>query len=154
MWNQRLQPKKLWKVCANMKRNKKPDEPQEHNIWPGGTFALVITAVIVVLIMITAWALPESSNAIRARRALTATPLPTALPVTGTGEFLELEGETLSTAESVGYGDGIIVFSAGLIVLVLGLVMRELLLHRKQIRALKETEPAVVEEKEKHEPAG
>jgi hypothetical protein len=136
-----------------MKRLKKPDEPQAHNIWPGGTFALVVTAVIVVLIMIIAWAMPESSNAIRNRRALTATPVPMQLEPE-TGESAVPEGESIPTAESVGYGDGIIVFSAGLIVLELGLVVRELLLHRKQIRALKETEPAVVEEKEKHEPAG
>jgi hypothetical protein len=136
-----------------MKRNKKPDEPQEHNIWPGGTFALVITAVIVVLIMIIAWALPESSNAIRARRALTATPVPAQIEQ-GTGEPVEGAGEAITTAESVGYGDGIIVFSAGLIVLVLGLVVRELLLYRKQVKGLAAAEPAVVEEKEKHEPAG
>ena len=152
MWNQRLQPKKLWKVCANMKRNKKPDEPQEHNIWPGGTFALVITAVIVVLIMIIAWALPESSNAIRARRALTATPVPAQIEQ-GTGEPVEGAGEAITTAESVGYGDGIIVFSAGLIVLVLGLVVRELLLYRKQVKSLASAEPAEVEEKDEDEPA-
>lgn len=153
MSNQRWQPKKQWKVCANMRRNKKPDEPQEHNIWPGGTFALVITAVIVLVIMILAWALPESSNAFRNQGALTVTPVPAQIEQ-GTGEPLEPEGEILSTAESVGYGDGIIVFSAGLIVLVLGLVLRELLLHRKQVRAFKAVEPAVVEEKEKDEPAG
>ena len=152
MWNQRLQPKKLWKVCANMKRNKKPDEPQDHNIWPGGMFALVITAVIVLLIMIIAWALPESSNAIRARRALTATPVPAQIEQ-GTGEPVEGAGEAITTAESVGYGDGIIVFSAGLIVLVLGLVVRELLLYRKQVKSLASAEPAEVEEKDEDEPA-
>lgn len=115
--------------------------------------ALVITAVIVLLIMIIAWALPESSNAIRMRRALTATPVPAQIEQ-GTGEPLETDDEILTTAESVGYGDGIIVFSAGLIVLVLGLVLRELLLHRKQVRALKAREPKVGEEKDKDESAG
>ena len=153
MSNQRWQPKKLWKVCANMKRLKKPDEPQAHNIWPGGTFALVVTAVIVVLIMIIAWAMPEASNAIRNRRALTATPVPMQLEPE-TGESAVPEGESMPTAESVGYGDGIIVFSAGLIVLVLALVLRELLLYRKQVRAFKAAEPAVMEAKDNDEPAG
>jgi len=153
MSNQQSQPKKLWKVCGNMKRNKKPDEPQEHNIWPGGTFALVVTAVIVVLIMIIAWAMPEASNAIRNQRALIATPVPLQLEPE-TGESVEPEDENIPTAESVGYGDGIIVFSAGLIVLVLALILRELMKHRKQMRAAEGVEPATMEAKDKDEPAG
>jgi hypothetical protein len=153
MSNQRWQPKKLWKVCSNMKRNNKPDEPQEHNIWPGGTFALVITAVIVLLIMIIAWALPEASDAARNRSALTATPVPVQIEQ-GSGEPVEPEDEIISTAESVGYGDGIIIFSAGLIVLVLALVLRELLVYRKHVRALAAAEPVKSEEKDKDEPAG
>jgi len=136
-----------------MKRNKKLDEPQDHNIWPGGTFALVITAVIVVLIMIIAWALPEASNAIRDQRALTATPVPAQLEPE-TGESVKPEGENIPTAENVGYGDGIIVASAGLIVLVLALVLRELMKHRKQMRTAEVVEPAATEAKDKDEPAG
>jgi hypothetical protein len=153
MSNQRWQPKKLWKVCSNMKRNKKPVEPQEHNIWPGGTFALVITAVIVLLIMIIAWALPEASDAVRNRGASTATPVPVQIEQ-GTGDPVEPEDESITTAESVGYGDGIIVFSAGLIVLVLALVLRELVLYRKHVRVLAAAEPVKSEEKDKDEPAG
>jgi len=153
MSNQQSQPKKLWKVCANMKRNKKLDEPQDHNIWPGGTFALVITAVIVVLIMIIAWALPEASNAIKNLSVLTATPIPALVdtevdPATGNGI------DNPSTREIVGYGDGIIVASAGLILLVLALVLRELMKHRKQMIALKASEPIKLEDKDKDEPAG
>lgn len=153
MSNQQSQPKKLWKVCANMKRNKKLDEPQDHNIWPGGTFALVISAVIVVLIMIIAWALPEASNAIRDQRALTVTPV----PVLEETEVISATGigfDNPSTREIVGYGDGIIVASAGLILLVLALVLRELLKHRKQMRAAEVVEPATMEAKDKDEPAG
>jgi len=136
-----------------MKRNKKPDEPQDHNIWPGGTFALVISAVIVVLIMIIAWALPEASNAIRDQRALTVTPVPV-LEETEVVSATGIGFDNPSTREIVGYGDGIIVASAGLILLVLALVLRELLKHRKQMRATEVVEPATIEAKDKDEPAG
>lgn len=153
MSNRLWQPRTLWKVCVNMKRLKNTYETQEHNIWPGGTFALVITAVIVVLIMIIAWAMPEASNAIRNRRALTATPVPTQLE-SETGESGGGESEIILTPESVGYGDGIIVASAGLIVLVLALVLRELLIHRKRIKAVAAAEPVKVDGEDNDEPAG
>lgn len=134
-----------------MKRNKLPDEPQLHNIWTGGPLLLVALAVVVVIIMFIAWALPEGSNPLFDLRQTTGTaPVSTPLPAIMPGEETQL---VEPIAESVGYGDGIIVFSAGLIVLVLIVVLREVLYFRKKesMQVGTKTEDA---EEDNHEQTG
>lgn len=105
-----------------------PDQP--YKIWQGAPYVLIIIAVVVLILMFIAWAMP----------AATPRTQPTVLPgtqITPTQEPVVI-GTPMSTdfpeptAENVGYANGIIGLS-GLITLILIMAAyREILYYRKK----------------------
>lgn len=108
-----------------MKNKRKLSELELHNIWSAGTIGLIALAVVIVIVMFIAWAMPESADTNATPTLLTPTSAPFVL---GSGTPTP---EILTMRENVGYGDGIIVFSSVLILLLLILILREQIIHRK-----------------------
>lgn len=107
---------------------KKPDQP--YKIWQGAPYVLVIVAVVVLILMFIAWAMPAATP-----RTLS-TPLP-GTQITPTQPPVVI-GTPMSTtfpeptAENVGYANGIIGLSGLLtLILILG-ALREILYYRKK----------------------
>lgn len=121
-----------------MKRKNNNNPLELHNIWPGGTIALIILTVVIVIVMIVAWAMPEASNLPREFRNQTQTAeagivVTDSLEPATTGEPVSL------TREDVGYGDGIIVFTSGVLLLLLLIVLREQIIHRRGVKKVAES---------------
>lgn len=98
-------------------------------MWQGGPYVLIVLAVIVLLLMFVAWAMPPSTP----RPPSTPLPgtqiLPTQPPVTQPGQSTPVFEPT---AENVGYANGIIIFSAILSLVLLIATLREILFYRKK----------------------
>ncbi len=116
-----------------MKRKNINDPLEPHNIWSGGTITLIVLAVLIVIVMIIAWAMPEASNLPRELRQQTQT-AEAGVVVTDSIEPATPADQVILTRDDVGYGDGIIVFSSGMILLLLLIVIREQLIYRRRVK--------------------
>lgn len=110
--------------------------PIPHNIWPGAHLVLIILAFIVLVLMFLAWAMPAATPRVAEG---TGTATLTDMEVTGTPqrEIATPESNGALTSEEVGYADGIIILSAGLMLIVLFATLREVIWYRKKVDAKK-----------------
>ncbi|MCJ7695257.1 MAG: hypothetical protein MUO40_07490 [Anaerolineaceae bacterium] len=114
-----------------MKRKKAEPSPQPHNIWQGALLILIVLAIVVIALMFIAWAMPSATNTILGRRAIETPVDITAESAAALTPTSETESIVLTNQEDVGYGDGIIIASGVLLLILLVATFREIVLYRK-----------------------
>lgn len=121
-----------------MKQRKTTQAPQPHNIWPGAILILIVLAVVVIALMFIAWAMPSATNTILGRR-LTSTPVAVIGDGTTTlSPTVATEPVNLAEPAEVGYGDGIIIASGVLLLILLAATFREIVIYNRLTRTISE----------------
>lgn len=134
-----------------MNQNKVNQSPQPHNIWQGAVLILIVLTIVVIALMFIAWAMPSATNTILGRRSTITT-----IAVTeGSSETLsptsEADALVLTEPEDVGYGDGIIIASGVLLLILLAATFREIALYNKSNKNQAGEELAPTEEEPANE---
>ncbi len=115
----------------NDRKSPTPSSVGPYHVWPGASVLIIVLAIVVLLLMFIAWAMPAATPRVpestpsleQTEGGMTATPDPMLLTPTN--------GINTSEAE-VGYANGIIVISGMLMLIVLSATLREVLLHHKK----------------------
>lgn len=115
----------------NDRKSPTPSSVGPYHVWPGASVLIIVLAIVVLLLMFIAWAMPAATPRVpestpsleQTEGGMTATPDPMLLtPTNGIN----------TSEEEVGYANGIIVISGMLMLIVLSATLREVLLHHKK----------------------
>lgn len=115
----------------NDRKSPTPSSVGPYHVWPGASVLIIVLAIVVLLLMFIAWAMPAATPRVpestpsleQTEVGVTATPDPMVLSPTN--------GINTSEAE-VGYANGIIVISGMLMLILLLATLREVLWHHKK----------------------
>jgi len=95
---------------------------------------LIVLAMVVIALMFLAWAMPSATNTILGRGSIT----PIMEVTEETTETIDPSSVTeaiiLTNPEDVGYGDGIIIASGVLLLILLAATFREIVIYNKLIQ--------------------